>query len=63
MQELANLYAANTVPMIRNAANTIPIMAKGTQVNVTLVADNAFPTAFTSLNWEGTYNNKGIRTM
>lgn len=62
-QELANLYAANTVPMIRNAANTIPIMAKGTQVNVTLVADNAFPTAFTSLNWEGTYNNKGIRTM
>lgn len=60
-QEIANLYAASTVPMIRNAVNTIPVMAKGTQVNVTLIADGVFPTAFTSLNWEGTYNNKGVR--
>jgi len=60
-QEVANLYPANTVPMIRNAQNTIPVMAKGTQVSVSLVADAPFPTAFTSLNWEGTYNNKGIR--
>jgi len=62
-QEIANLYAASTVPMVRNAINTVPIMAKGTQVNVTLVADGVFPTAFTSLNWEGTYNNKGVRPM
>jgi hypothetical protein len=62
-QEVANLYTASTVPMVRNAINTIPIMAKGTQVNVTLVADGVFPTAFTSLNWEGTYNNKGVRPM
>lgn len=62
-QEIANLYAASTVPMVRNAINTIPIMSKGTQVNVTLVADGVFPTAFTSLNWEGTYNNKGVRPL
>lgn len=62
-QEIANLYAASTVPMVRNAINTIPIMAKGTQVNVTLLADGVFPTAFTSLNWEGTYNNKGVKPM
>jgi hypothetical protein len=62
-QEIANLYTASTVPMVRNAINTIPIMAKGTQVNVTLIADGVFPTAFTSLNWEGTYNNKGIRPL
>ena len=62
-QEVANLYAAGTVPMVRNAINTIPLMAKGTQVNVTLLADGVFPTAFTSLNWEGTYNNKGVRPM
>lgn len=62
-QEIANLYAAGTVPMVRNAVNTVPIMAKGTQVNVTLIADGVFPTAFTSLNWEGTYNNKGVRPM
>lgn len=61
-QEISNLYPASTVPMIRNAANTIPIMAKGTQVKVTLMADGVFPTAFTSLNWEGTYNNKGVRS-
>lgn len=60
-QEIANLYNANVVPMLTNAQSTIPIMAKGTQVKVFLVADGPFPTAFTSLNWEGTYNNKGIR--
>ncbi len=61
-QEVANLYLANTVPMIRNAKNTIPVMAKGTQVKVSLIADGPFPTSFTSLNWEGSYNNKGIRS-
>ncbi len=60
-QEVANAYPANTVPMVRNARSTVPVMAKGNQVNVTLVADSVFPTSFTSINWEGTYNNRGIR--
>jgi hypothetical protein len=60
-QELANLYQADTLPMLRNASNVVPIMAKGTQVRVKLIADSPFPTALTSINWEGTYNNKGIR--
>jgi hypothetical protein len=60
-QELTNLYHADTLPMLRNASNVVPIMAKGTQVRVKLIADGPFPTALTSLNWEGTYNNKGIR--
>lgn len=62
-QQTSNLYPANTVPIIRNVQNVVPLMAKGTQVRVKLIADGVFPTAFTSINWEGTYNNKGIRAI
>ena len=61
-QIVGNLYQANTIPMLRNAQNKVPILAKGNQVEVDLVADSPFPTALTSITWEGTYNNKGINT-
>jgi hypothetical protein len=64
LPQLASDFSlANKVPIIRNAQSTVPIMAKGTQVDVELIADSPFPTAFTSLDWEGTYNNKGIRSV
>jgi hypothetical protein len=47
--------------MLRNAQNKVPIMAKGNQVEVEMIADTPFPTALTSITWEGTYNTKGIR--
>lgn len=56
----ANYYRANNIPIIRNAQSTVPILAKGTQFEFELIADSPFPTAFTSVTWEGTYNNKGI---
>jgi len=59
-QIVGNLYLANAIPVLRNARNTVPILAKGDQVEVELVADSPFPTALTSITWEGTYNNKGI---
>jgi hypothetical protein len=59
----ANNYNANGVPIIRNSENTIPILAKGDQVTLNLIADSIFPTSFTSLTWEGTYNNKGIQSL
>jgi len=59
----ANYYLANNVPIIRNAQSVVPIMAKGNRFEFELVADNPFPTAFTSLDWEGTYNNKGISSL
>lgn len=59
-QIVGNLYPANTIPMLRNAKNTVPVLAKGDQVEVELVADSPFPTALTSITWEGTFNNKGI---
>jgi hypothetical protein len=59
----ANYYLANNVPIIRNAQSVVPIMAKGNRFEFKLVADNPFPTAFTSIDWEGTYNNKGIQSL
>jgi len=59
----ANYYLANNVPIIRNAQSTIPVLAKGDQFEFELIADNPFPTAFTSVDWEGTYDNKGIRSL
>jgi hypothetical protein len=62
-QIFANTYLANKLPLLRNAQSTIPIMAKGDQVEVEIIADNPFPIHFTSLDWEGTYDNKGIQSL
>ena len=59
----ANYYLANNIPIIRNAQSTVPILAKGNQFEFELIADSPFPTAFTSLEWEGTYNNKGVSAV
>lgn len=59
----ANYYRANNIPIIRNAQSTVPILAKGTQFEFELIADSPFPTAFSTINWEGTYNNKGVSTL
>lgn len=59
----ANNYLANNIPIIRNAESVVPILAKGNQFSFSLVADAPFPTAFTSITWEGTYNNKGIQVL
>lgn len=59
----ANYYLANNIPIIRNAQSVVPILAKGTQFEFELIADSPFPTAFTSVTWEGTYNTKGIRRV
>ena len=62
-QTPSNLYQANTLPILRNAQNKIPIMAKGIEVEVSMDISSPFPASFTSLTWEGTYNNKGIRSI
>lgn len=59
----ANNYLADNIPLVRNAQSTVPILAKGDQFNFSLIADSPFPTAFTSVTWEGTYNNKGIQVL
>jgi hypothetical protein len=59
----ANNYLADNIPLVRNAQSTVPILAKGDQFSFSLIADSPFPTAFTSVTWEGTYNNKGIQVV
>ena len=59
----ADYYKADNIPIIRNAESTVPILAKGNQFSFSLIADAPFPTAFTSVTWEGTYNNKGIQSL
>ena len=59
----ADNYQANNIPIIRNAQSTVPVMAKGDQFEFELIADSPFQTAFTSIDWEGTYNNKGINAL
>ena len=62
-QITANNYLANNIPIIRNAQSTIPVMAKGDQFEFELIADSPFQTAFTSIDWEGTYDTKGIKAL
>lgn len=62
-QIFANQYPAGSIPMVRNATNVVPILARGDQVDVSLHAPHPFPVSFTSFVWEGTYNNKGIRGL
>jgi hypothetical protein len=59
----ADNYLADNIPLVRNAQSTVPILAKGDQFSFSLIADSPFPTAFTSVTWEGTYNNKGIQSL
>lgn len=59
-QITSNLYLAQTLPMLRNATNTVPVMAKADQVSITLRADYPFPTAITSLTWQGSFNTRGV---
>jgi hypothetical protein len=64
VQEIAHMrsndYFFNTLPMIRSTEDAVPIMAKGTQVDVTLRADYPLPVSLTSITWQGRYTTKGV---
>jgi hypothetical protein len=62
-QITANLTPFNQAPMLRTAENIIPIMAKGKDADLRLVCSAPFPLALVNMTWEGTYNNKGIRSV
>jgi len=56
----SNDYFFNTLPMIRSAEDAVPVLAKGTQVDVTLRADYPLPVYLTSITWQGSYTTKGV---
>ena len=62
-QIFANQTLANAIPVIRNAQNRVPILAKGDKVDVVINCPYPFPVALTAVTWEGTYNNKGLRSL
>jgi hypothetical protein len=59
-QVVANSYLANTHPLPRIIRNVIPVMAKGTDVDITLASATPFPLSFVSMTWQGMYSNRGI---
>lgn len=62
-QTPANLYPGNTLPILRNAQNRIPVMAKGSEIDLTIKAPDPLPTAVNALTWEGTFNNRGVKAL
>jgi hypothetical protein len=62
-QITSDVTFANDVPMLRTAENIIPIMASGKYIELQLNCDAPFPLSFVTMNWEGTYNNKGIKAV
>jgi hypothetical protein len=62
-QIFANQSLANVIPVVRNAQNRVPILAKGDDTSIILLCPYPFPVSLTSLTWEGTYNNRGVRSI
>ena len=59
-QVVANSYLANSRPVPRIIRNVIPVLAKGTDVDITLTSATPFPLSFVSMTWQGMYSNRGI---
>jgi hypothetical protein len=62
-QVFAGQYDIGELPIIRNAQNVVPVMARGDQVEITIECPDPFPTAITGVTWTGQYNNRGIRRV
>ena len=62
-QLTANLSNFNELPLLRNAQNVVPVMARGDQVDITIECPFPFPTAINSVTWTGQYQNRGIRMV
>lgn len=62
-QTVSNVYLLNQAPILRTGENTIPVMASGRYIDLQLNCDAPFPLALVSMTWEGTYNNKGIKSI
>lgn len=59
----ANVYDANAVPVTEIGEATMPIFSPGNITKLTIKAPDPFPSSITGYSWEGTYNNRGVRTL
>ena len=62
-QKVAGAYVPNTLPLVRNRTNTVPVLAKGDATEIKIVAPFLFPVAIDSVLWEGTYDNFGQQPL
>lgn len=62
-QLTANFSNFNSLPLLRNAQNVVPVMARGDQVDISIECPYPFPTAINSVTWTGHYQNRGIRMV
>jgi hypothetical protein len=62
-QTPANLYGAGTIPVLRNVINSIPVFARGNQTSISITCPYSFPTAITSIEWEGDYSTFGHKRI
>lgn len=58
-QKVAGEYVPNTIPLVRNRTNTVPVLAKGDQTEIQIRAPFLFPVAVDSVLWEGTWDDFG----
>lgn len=59
----AGFYLANSVPLEEVETRSVAIFSKGSDVTVTITADDPVPAALTSYSWQGHYNRRGIATL
>jgi hypothetical protein len=59
----ANIYDANQVPVAEIGEVTMPVFSPGNITKITIKAPDPFPSSITGYSWEGTYNNRGVRTL
>ena len=62
-QKVAGEYVPDTIPLVRNRTNTVPVLAKGDQTEIKIIAPFLFPVAVDSVLWEGTQDNYGIQAV
>ena len=59
----ANVYDANAVPVAEIGEVSIPMFCAGNTLKVRIDAPDPYPSSITGYSWEGTYSNRGIRTI
>ena len=62
-QKVAGSYVPDTIPIVRNRTNTVPVFAKGDATEIKIVAPYLFPVTIDSILWEGTYDTFGQKAL
>jgi hypothetical protein len=62
-QKVTGANVPNTIPLVRNRTNTVPVMAKGDATEIKIKAPFLFPVAVNSVLWEGTYDTFGQKQV